>query len=119
MGHTFGHAIEAAQGYGEWLHGEAVATGMSLAMKLSAARGWVSASDVQQLRRLLVDMHLPVDPPAEMSCADFLTFMARDKKVVDGRLRLVLLRAIGEACIVDDVTEPELSALLGGDDTAA
>jgi 3-dehydroquinate synthase len=119
LGHTFGHAIEAAQGYGEWLHGEAVAAGMLLAMTLSARRGWVSARDVEQLRALLVDMHLPVAPPGNMSRADFLAFMARDKKVVDGRLRLILLRSIGEACIVDDVTEEELRALLDGGGSAA
>jgi 3-dehydroquinate synthase len=114
LGHTFGHAIEAAQGYGEWLHGEAVAAGMVLAVTLSERRGWVSAADVDRLRSLLLDMHLPVAPPADMSAGDFLSYMARDKKVVDGRLRLVLLQAIGEACIVDDATETELAALLEG-----
>ena len=119
LGHTFGHAIEAAQGYGQWLHGEAVATGMLLAMELSTRRGWLPPDEVEQLRALMRDMHLPVAPPDDMSAADFLTYMARDKKVVDGRLRLILLRAIGEACIVDDVTELELTALLGGDAGAA
>ena len=119
LGHTFGHAIEAAQGYGQWLHGEAVATGMLLAMELSTRRGWLPPDEVEQLRALMLDMHLPIAPPDDMSAADFLTYMARDKKVVDGRLRLILLRAIGEACIVDDVTEMELTALLGGDAGAA
>ena len=115
LGHTFGHAIEAAQGYGEWLHGEAVATGMLLATELSARRGWVARVEVDRLRALLLDMHLPVTPPDDMNSSDFLSYMARDKKVVDGRLRLVLLRAVGEACIVDDATEDELTALLAGD----
>jgi 3-dehydroquinate synthase len=119
LGHTFGHAIEAAQGYGEWLHGEAVAAGMLLAAELSARRGWVAAPDVERLRALLLDMHLPVAPPGNMSAEDFLAFMARDKKVVDGRLRLVLLRTIGEACIVDDVDETELKGLLDGGNSAA
>ena len=114
LGHTFGHAIETVQGYGQWLHGEAVATGMLLAMELSARRGWVSSGDVDQLRGMLTDMHLPVTPPEGMSSSDFLDVMARDKKVVDGRLRLILLRSIGEACIVDDVSEAELTALLDG-----
>ena len=119
LGHTFGHAIEAAQGYGQWLHGEAVAAGMVLATELSSRRGWVSPADVEGLQALLRDMHLPVDPPEDMSAADFKVYMARDKKVIDGRLRLVLLRSIGDACIVDDVTDEELSALLDRGDNAA
>ena len=112
LGHTFGHAIETAQGYGEWLHGEAVAAGMVLAAELSANRGWIPDGEVVALRELLAGIDLPVVPPADMSQRQFLELMARDKKVLDGRLRLVLLSAIGEACIVDDVTEGELEALL-------
>lgn len=112
LGHTFGHAIETAQGYGEWLHGEAVAAGMVLAAELSASRGWIPDGEVVALRELLAGIDLPVVPPADMSQRQFLELMARDKKVLDGRLRLVLLSAIGEACIVDDVTESELEALL-------
>jgi len=112
LGHTFGHAIEAAQGYGRWLHGEAVATGMLLAMELSARRGRIGFEEVEDLRDLLQDMHLPVVPPADMSAMDFLGYMARDKKVVDDGLRLVLLDAIGHARVVDDVSERELTDLL-------
>ena len=112
LGHTFGHAIETAQGYGNWLHGEAVATGMLLAARLSANRGWLAGEEVEGLQRLLASMQLPVAPPPEMSPATFIDLMGRDKKVIDGRLRLVLLRAIGEAAIVDDVREDELSTLL-------
>ena len=111
LGHTFGHAIETAQGYGQWLHGEAVAAGMVLAAELSASRGWIADSDVLALRELLSDIDLPVAPPADMSGRQFMELMARDKKVQDGRLRLVLLRAIGEAGIVDDATAEELEAL--------
>lgn len=113
LGHTFGHAIETAQGYGSWLHGEAVATGMLLAARLSANRGWLAAEEVEALQRLLASMQLPVAPPPEMSTATFIDLMGRDKKAIDGRLRLVLLRALGEAAIVDDVSEDELSTLLG------
>lgn len=112
LGHTFGHAIETAQGYGQWLHGEAVAVGMLLALELSARRGLVSADEVTGLRDLLTLAGLPVEPPADMSAAAFLELMGRDKKVVDGRLRLVLLEAIGKACIVDDAEEQELVDLL-------
>ena len=112
LGHTFGHAIETGQGYGQWLHGEAVATGMLLALELSARRGWIAVSEVEDFRALLRDMHLPVSVPEDMDAAMFLDLMAHDKKVIDGRLRLILLEAIGAACIVDDVTEAELRALL-------
>ena len=111
LGHTFGHAIETAQGYGSWLHGEAVATGMLMAMELSARRGWIAAEEVGSLRRLLSLAQLPVSPPPDMSPEQFLDLMGRDKKVIDGRLRLVLLRAMGQACIVDDASETELIAL--------
>lgn len=118
LGHTFGHAIETAQGYGKWLHGEAVATGMLLALQLSARRGWIPAAEVDDLREMLVSMRLPVDAPADMTPAAFLELMARDKKVVNGRLRLILLRAIGDASIVEDITEQELVDLLQGAATA-
>jgi len=114
LGHTFGHAIETGQGYGAWLHGEAVAAGILLALELSARRGWIAASEVDDCRELFRGMHLPTHPPGDMGAEAFLKLMARDKKVVDGRLRLVLLRAIGEACIVDDATGDELRDLLGG-----
>jgi len=113
LGHTFGHAIETAQGYGNWLHGEAVALGMLLAMQLSAQRGWIKGDEINAYRGLLQSMQLPLQIPADMSPQNFLDLMARDKKVVDGRLRLVLLRAIGEATIVDDVSESELLNFLG------
>jgi 3-dehydroquinate synthase len=112
LGHTFGHAIETAQGYGTWLHGEAVATGMLLAAKLSTARGWLAAEQVGELEQLLQTMQLPTAPPANMSSDQFLDLMSRDKKVIDGRLRLVLLRGIGEAVTVDDVSDAELISLL-------
>ena len=112
LGHTFGHAIETAQGYGQWLHGEAVAVGMLLALDLSVRRSPIPASEVADLRALLLATGLPVAPPADMTAAVFLELMARDKKVVDGRLRLVLLEAMGAACVVDNVEERELVELL-------
>ncbi len=112
LGHTFGHAIETAQGYGAWLHGEAVATGMLMALELSARRGWVPSQEVSDFRALLEEMRLPVAPPGDMTAGQFLDLMGRDKKVVDGRLRLVLCAAIGDARVVDDATAVELSGLL-------
>lgn len=113
LGHTFGHAIEAWLGYGEWLHGEAVAVGMLMAAKLSAARGWLSQSQVQQLHDILKAADLPVEPPAGMQIADFLPYMKTDKKVKAGQMRFVLLQQPGQAVIVDDVTEQELMQVFG------
>ena len=112
LGHTFGHAIETSQGYGAWLHGEAVAAGMVLALRLSARRGWIDGAEVAKLEQLLAAVKLPAKPPENLSPDQFLDLMGHDKKVIDGRLRLVLLRAIGEACIVEDVDAAELMALL-------
>ena len=97
--------------YGEWLHGEAVAAGMVLAVELSARRDWIEPGEVDKLRALLASMQLPVAPPGDMDAARFLELMARDKKVIDGRMRFILLRQIGEACIVDDATDTEISSL--------
>jgi 3-dehydroquinate synthase len=112
LGHTFGHAIETAQGYGNWLHGEAVAAGMCLALRLSAQQGWVSEQEVMALEQLLKRIALPTEPPEDMNSSQFLELMGRDKKVVDGQLRLVLLRAIGEAVVTADVTLSDLEKLL-------
>ncbi|MDY7116987.1 3-dehydroquinate synthase [Halomonas sp. SSL-5] len=112
LGHTFGHAIEAHQGYGNWLHGEAVGTGMLMAAELSARLGWLGEGDVLRVRTILRVAGLPLEAPAAMSPEDFLARMRLDKKNVDSRLRLVLLRALGDAC-VDDATPLEtLQALL-------
>lgn len=114
LGHTFGHAIETGQGYGKWLHGEAVATGMLLALDLSARRGLIERSEVNEFRELLRGMHLPVSKPEDMDADAFMRLMAHDKKAIDGRLRLILLDAIGSARVVDDVSEKELRDLLEG-----
>jgi 3-dehydroquinate synthase len=102
LGHTFGHAIETGTGYGAWLHGEAVATGMLMAADLSARHQWLPTTDVVRIERLLQRAGLPVRPPREMDTAHFLKLMAVDKKVVDGGLRLVLLKAIGTAVVSGD-----------------
>lgn len=112
LGHTFAHAIENSQGYGVWLHGEAVAMGMVLALRLSSARGLIQASEVEEFTHLLKKMSLPTEAPEDMTPEVFIDLMGRDKKVVDGQLRLILLSAIGQACIVDDVSESELIDLL-------
>lgn len=113
LGHTFGHAIEAFMGYGNWLHGEAVAVGMVMAAELSAHRGWLSKQDVASVRRILQSFGLPVAVPDQMQIANFLPFMKTDKKVKDGQMRFVLLSAIGQASLVADVTEAELLQVFG------
>lgn len=112
LGHTFGHAIETGMGYGTWLHGEAVGTGMLLAAELSARQGWLGAADVDRIRRLLGRARLPVAVPPEMTPERFLELMAVDKKVLDGGLRLVLLHGIGKAVVTGDFDPRQLRATL-------
>jgi len=102
LGHTFGHAIETGTGYGNWLHGEAVATGMLMAADLSARHDWISADVVERTKQLLRQAGLPTSAPGEMDESRFMALMAVDKKVVDSGLRLVLLKAIGEAVVTGD-----------------
>lgn len=99
LGHTFGHAIETASGYGNWLHGEAVAAGMCMAAQLSQNLGWIEAEQTQRLRKLLTTAGLPIEPPADMNPQQFIDLMSIDKKVRDGVLNLVLLKGIGKAVV--------------------
>jgi 3-dehydroquinate synthase len=115
LGHTFGHAIETGTGYGNWLHGEAVATGMLMAADLSARHGWLSLDAVTRTEKLLLQANLPTCPPDEMDSARFLELMAIDKKVVDGGLRLVLLKAIGDAVLTSDFDADKLRETLAAD----
>ena len=116
LGHTFGHAIEAHQGYGQWLHGEAVGTGMLMAADLGWRMGHVSSEELRELRSLLQASGLPVVGPLNMSVDDYLSRMQVDKKVLDGRIRLVLLQRIGEAYMTSEVPKDLLTqTLLAGD----
>lgn len=112
LGHTFGHAIETGMGYGAWLHGEAVAAGMVMAADLSHRLGWLSVDDVARVETLIRRARLPVRAPSVLSPARFLELMSVDKKVLDGQMRLVLLRKIGHAVIVDDCPPANLQATL-------
>jgi 3-dehydroquinate synthase len=111
FGHTFGHAIEAAQGYGNWLHGEAVAAGMVLAARLSAEQGRIDASSAERLATILERLGLPVKAP-KMPAARWLDFMGRDKKNQDGRITLILLEALGRAVIAKDTPPRALETFL-------
>ncbi len=115
LGHTFGHAIETHMGYGVWLHGEAVAAGTVMALEMSMRLGWIDQAERDRGIRLLQDAGLPVVPPQEMTPAHFMEHMAVDKKVLDGRLRLVLLRQMGEAVVTDDYSKEILQATLSAD----
>ena len=99
LGHTFGHAIEAAMGYGTWLHGEAVGAGMVMAADLSHRIGWLDAADARRARTLIDRAGLPVAPPSSMTSEQFLNLMSVDKKVQSGKIRFVLLRGIGNAVL--------------------
>jgi len=111
LGHTYGHAIERCAGYGEWLHGEAVAAGMCMAAEFSAAIGRASSGDVDRTRSLLGRLNLPVAPPA-LETDDFLAAMSIDKKVIAGEIRLVLLKGIGSAEITADYPLAEMRSVL-------
>lgn len=107
LGHTFGHAIESYLGYGVWLHGEAVATGMVMAASLSEQLGWITETDVARIKAILTAAKLPIACP-EIPLAEFLAYMSHDKKVLNGQLRLILLKQIGQAVITRDFSSEAL-----------
>lgn len=108
LGHTFGHAIETGMGYGRWLHGEAVAAGMVMAADLSCRMGWISEADVARTVSVIKLAQLPTAAPESLSIERFLELMAVDKKVIAGSLRLVLLKALGEAVVTADFDQDKL-----------
>jgi len=112
LGHTFGHAIEAHCGYGTWLHGEAVGAGMLMAAELSRLEGDLSLEDVAQIRALIDRAALPVMGPQGMSPDQYTALMQRDKKVLDGQVRLVLLKTIGRAIVTADYSAQNLNTVL-------
>jgi len=113
LGHTFGHAIEAGLGFGTWLHGEAVAAGIILAARLSERMGLLNSAEVERVARLMSRAGLPTEAP-DLGVARYLELMGHDKKVQDGKLRLVLLRALGEAFVTSDFHPEDLRQVLTG-----
>ena len=111
LGHTFGHAIENAMGYGVWLHGEAVAAGTMMAADLSQRMDWLSADDVARIKNSLLAANLPLIPP-KLGTAKYLDLMGLDKKVENGKIRLVLQQGIGRAVITSDYDANKLHACL-------
>ena len=111
LGHTFGHAIENGMGYGVWLHGEAVAAGTIMAADLSQRLGWLNAHDVERVRALFERAKLPSVSP-KLGAVRYLELMGLDKKVDDGKIRFVLLKALGHAVITSDVPQVMLEQTL-------
>ncbi|MGA7179631.1 MAG: 3-dehydroquinate synthase [Thiobacillaceae bacterium] len=111
LGHTFGHAIEAGMGFGNWLHGEAVGAGMVLAARVSQRMGLINQSDLSRAEALIARAGLPVEAPA-LGVEKYLDYMGVDKKVEGGKIRFVLLRKIGEAFVAGDVPETILHEVL-------
>ena len=111
FGHTFGHAIENAVGYGQCLHGEAVAIGMVLAAETSERLGWIDAASVTRIRNLLSRAGLPVNAP-RIGVTRARELMELDKKVQAGKVRLVLLKQIGDAVVTADYDNKVLDAVL-------
>lgn len=111
LGHTFGHAVENAMGYGVWLHGEAVATGTIMAVDLSQRLGWLTQQDVSRVRNLFERAGLPTIAP-KLGLARYLDLMGLDKKVADGKIRFVLLKALGEAVMTSEVPQDLLAQTL-------
>ena len=101
LGHTFGHAIESYLGYGVWLHGEAVATGMVMAADLSCRMGWLTQQDLSRVKNIIQRAGLPIACP-KIPLDEFLSYMSHDKKVLNGQLRLILMKKIGQAIITKD-----------------
>ncbi len=96
LGHTFGHAIETALGYGKWLHGQAVAAGMVMASNMSMLMGFIDNKDFNRIKKIIDSAGLPINPP-DISQAQFLDLMASDKKNKDGKISLILLKELGKA----------------------
>lgn len=111
LGHTFGHAIENAMGYGVWLHGEAVAAGTTLAADLSQRMGWLKDAEVQRIHALLAASSLPLRAP-NLGLEKYLDLMQSDKKVADGKIRLVLQQGIGKAVITGEYDAAKLKQTL-------
>ena len=112
LGHTFGHAIEAGVGYGQWLHGEAVGLGMLMAADLSFRLGWITNTEVKRIEQILRRLALPIMLPEGLSVGRLRELMSVDKKIKNGKLFLILLRGIGQAVKTDQFDEAMLSETL-------
>ncbi len=112
LGHTFGHAIENILGYGVCLHGEAIAVGMLMAARLSQLEGFLGADDINRVKGLLESANLPIAVYGKIAPSDFMKSMSVDKKVIDGNIRLVLLRKLGDAFICNNYQDNLLDQVI-------
>lgn len=112
LGHTFGHAVETGLGYGQVLHGEAVAIGMCQAADLSRRLGLLAGKDLERIVALIKRAGLPTTPPESLDADHYLELMAVDKKNVEGKLRLILLEKIGKAMLPQPVDPGPLRSTL-------
>lgn len=112
LGHTFGHAIETASGYGVLLHGEAVAIGIVMAADLSMRLGWIPAADALLIKQTFQNFGMPVTPPADITQERYLDLMQSDKKARQGKIRFILMRALGQSVVADEVDQASLLATL-------
>ncbi len=96
FGHTFGHAIEAGMGYGQWLHGEAVGCGMVIAATLSQKLGYITLEDVTRLSKMIKALNLPTTPPS-WPVSQYMDLMSHDKKAELGTIKYVVLKSLGQA----------------------
>lgn len=112
LGHTFGHAIESTMGYGNWLHGEAVAAGMVMAADLSLRHNWIDQSILDRTIQILKQAQLPVQSPEHMTVEQYMSVMAIDKKVDQGIIKLILLKNLGQAFVCSDYDADLLSQTL-------
>jgi len=108
LGHTFGHAIETALGYGKWLHGEAVAAGIMMALFMSWKLGFLHKDQVGEIKSLLTHFSLPTEAPNQITSEQFIAFMSKDKKNIDSSIRLVLLKSFGDAFVTTDYLKETL-----------
>lgn len=113
LGHTFGHAIENTLGYGVFLHGEAISVGMLMAANLSQLAGDLSESEVSQVKYLLEKSNLPISVGGKINASELLSAMSVDKKVIDGNIRLILMRRLGESYISDNYQKDQLEQVIG------
>src|SRR5206468_10944663 len=110
-GHTFAHAFETIEGYGSWLHGEAVAAGMICASRLAERQGLVAHEVTERQQRLLAQFGLPT-APKPWPGADLIEVMRSDKKSLAGRLRFILPRRLGQVALFDNIPQTEARRIL-------
>jgi len=119
LGHTFGHAIETGTGYGTWLHGEAISCGMLMAAELSYKQGWFSQDEFERTQHILTQANLPTLPPSSMTNEQFIDIMSVDKKNLEKKIRLILMKGIGKSFISDDFDHSLLNKIISDNLTKA